>query len=741
LLAVRFSVIATLVVVLATVVAIVFVGSWAVDAVDRTALERQIRFATRGIAERYSGVPTAQESSTVWDEAVVRVKQNDQPWIEENLGVWMGSYFGLERTYVLDESGDPIYAMRSEKTLPPAVYEEDGPTVAPLVDKLRAAMAEASRGEEDSTEAVSELGAADYVRLAGQPAIVSVKPIVPSSANMPQKPGSEYFHVAVEMLDDSFADAIEKQYDLTNARVSATSDGAPSAVPIVTSSGETLAFFVWDRYQPGRTLARDVVPILLIASLPIAALLFLLLRQAWNSAAALERSEREARFQAFHDALTGLPNRALFDDRLEQAMRIATRRRTKLGVLLVDVDRFKQVNDTQGHPAGDELVREIGARLVGLVRAADTVARLGGDEFAVLMPDIGTERDAERCAERILERTQEPFNLGGEQTFASVSIGVFVGPGEGLKKADALRKADIALYEAKAKGRRRYSLFVDGMDEVLLQRRAVERDLHAALESGNQLHVQYQLMFDPGGRTVIGAEALVRWNHPVHGELSPSVFIGIAEERGLIEPLGEWVLEQACRTAADTGLPWIAVNVSPIQLHADAFADKVLSTLKRMGLPPHRLQIEITESALLEDDCIVDATLTRLRAAGIRVSLDDFGTGYASISHLRRYPVDKIKIDKSYVTHLGSTPDADAIVRAIVALARAMKKRVAAEGVETVDQREHLAALGCHELQGFLLSAPLGRDELVNVLRRANIGREIRRSETGEIARPASLTA
>jgi diguanylate cyclase (GGDEF)-like protein len=740
LLAMRFAVAATLFVVLATVIASAFVGSWAVDAVDRTALERQIRFATRGIAERFASIPTEQESSAIWDEAVSRVKQNDQPWIEENLGVWMGSYFGHERAYVLNEYDDPIYAMRSEKTLPPTTYEEDRPIVAPLVEEVRAAMAEASAGEEDSTEAIKELGAEDYVRLAGRPAIVSVKPIIPSSAAMTQKPRSEYLHVVVEMVDDSFAGAIARQYDLTNAGISATPDGAPSAVPIVTLKGETLAYLKWDRYRPGSTLAEGVAPILLLASLPIAALLLLLLRQVWSSAAALERSEREARFQAFHDSLTGLPNRALFDDRLEQAIKVATRCGTKLGVLLIDIDRFKQINDTQGHPAGDELVREIGTRLVGLVRAADTVARLGGDEFGVLMPDLETERDAERCAERILKRTQESFNLSGEQTFISVSIGVLVSPGEGLKKADALRKADIALYEAKAKGRRRYSLFADGMDEVLRQRRAVERDLHSALESGDQLAVQYQPLFDSGGRTIAGAEALVRWNHPVHGELSPSVFIGIAEERGLIEPLGEWVLEQACRTAVDTGLPWIAVNVSPIQLHADAFADKVLSILERVNLPPHCLQIEITEGTLLEDDRLVDVALTRLRNEGIQVALDDFGTGYASISHLRRYPVDKIKIDKSFVTHLGSTPDADAIVRAIVALGRAMKKTVAAEGVETIDQRDHLAALGCHELQGFLLSAPLSKDQLAGALKGTNVAMWVERGKR-RVDRPASLSA
>jgi EAL domain-containing protein (putative c-di-GMP-specific phosphodiesterase class I) len=279
-----------------------------------------------------------------------------------------------------------------------------------------------------------------------------------------------------------------------------------------------------------------------------------------------------------------------------------------------------------------------------------------------------------------------------------------------------LRKADIALYEAKSQGRARYRLFVGDMDDVVRQRRAIERDLRAALSGGRQIGAVYQPLFANGGTKIVGAEALARWDHPVHGTLSPQLFIGIAEERGLIEQLGEHILRQACAFAAKADLPWVAVNVSPIQFRNDRLVERVMAILQETGLPPDRLQLEITEGVLIENQEMANRTIAAFRAQGVRIALDDFGTGYSSMSYLRRYGVDKLKIDRSFIRELGVSADADAIVRAMVSLGRALHMQVTAEGVETVDQRDHLTAIGCHELQGFLLSRPLAGEQLIELL-------------------------
>jgi EAL domain-containing protein (putative c-di-GMP-specific phosphodiesterase class I) len=313
--------------------------------------------------------------------------------------------------------------------------------------------------------------------------------------------------------------------------------------------------------------------------------------------------------------------------------------------------------------------------------------------------------------------------------------GVVLATEPGLSKAELLRKAHIALSEAKARGGRRSEIFTAEMDELVLQRRQIEQDLRLALNSDTGLRVMFQPIFAANGTTMAGAEALIRWDHPVHGRLSPEIFVGVAEERGLIELLTAKVLRATCTMLMDVDLPWAAVNVSPIQLRDARFAAFVLDMLTEYGLAPHRLQIEITESALIEDSRVVAETLNRLRNAGVIIALDDFGTGYSSMNYLRDYPVDKIKIDQSFVRQLGRAPESDAIVRAMVALARAMKKRVVAEGVETPEQRDHLAALGCHELQGFCLSMPLSLDELAHLSRSGHHANPLRRDRALRIGR------
>jgi diguanylate cyclase (GGDEF)-like protein/PAS domain S-box-containing protein len=417
------------------------------------------------------------------------------------------------------------------------------------------------------------------------------------------------------------------------------------------------------------------------------------------------RTEAHIHFLAYHDSLTGLPNRAQFERDLA-ALAAWAAEGTPATLVLIDLDRFKHINDTLGHVAGDDLLRQLANRLFQLVGPAGTLARVGGDEFAILLSGPAAGAAESMCA-AIQLQFGRPFRLFDDPAFITASFGI--APWQpGSDAFSMLREADIALYEAKARGRGRWQLFAPPMAETVEEKRRIEQDLRRALtEGGQQLTLEYQPIFAADGQNIVGAEALVRWDHPERGRLAPDMFIGVAEERGLIERLGEWVFGEACSMLARTTIPWVAVNVSPVELKSRRFVDRVIETLKERSIDPKRLQLEITEGVLLDTSEATEAGLTRLREAGIRLALDDFGTGYSSLNYLRRYNVDKLKIDQSFVGQLGDSADAEVIVRTIIDLARSLKMRVTAEGVATERQRDYLVAHGCHELQGFLLSQPL----------------------------------
>lgn len=703
---------------LLSLVLIVILGWWAMSTVDRGALERELSYANRGLQDSYARIPIEQESSVIWDEAVERVRANDQLWMKSNLGEWMGSYFGHNRVFILDQDNAPIHAMEDGSTVSSdSAYQEERAAIEPLALELRRQVNEAASGLDDSTEAIREIGVQEFVLLDGSPAIVSVKPIIPDTDALAQRPGTEYLHIAVRFLDEAFVSEIAEKYQLTNARVARPGEAIPeSSIPVADSSGETIAYFVWDPYRPGLSMIEKLGPIIALAAIPIAGLLVWLVRHLWTSTQRL-------RFLAFHDSLTTLPNRTLFNIRLLSALAEAARSDGSVAVMMIDLDRFKNVNDTLGHPAGDQLIRQMGERLRDVTQSVGTLARLGGDEYAVILGRVESDADAERVADRILLETRRPFVLNGEQVVSSVSIGIAVA-GRGEKDAsDLLRRADIALYEAKSKGRKRHQVFFPELSEIVLRRRSIEQDLRLALEDGS-ISTAYQPVFDNQAKRVLGAECLIRWQHQVHGGLAPEVLISIAEERGLIEPIGELILQSACHMLQVTSLPWVSLNLSAVQLRGETFAENVLATLQRFGVDPHRLQFEIKEAALIADDATTAVNLNALRGAGAKMALDDFGTGYSSLNYLRHYPVDKVKIDRSLVNQLALSPECQAITRAIVSLAKSLNKIVAAEGVATSQEQELVVAMGCDELQGFALSKPLSavqfRSQLADRLDRRN---------------------
>ncbi len=450
-----------------------------------------------------------------------------------------------------------------------------------------------------------------------------------------------------------------------------------------------------------------------------------------------QRVEKQAVFLARHDGLTRLPNRVLFHERVEQAL-AQVARGTRAAVLCLDLDRFKAVNDTLGHPIGDTLLQAVADRLQACVREVDTVARLGGDEFAVVQVGLECPEDAELLARRIVGVISQPYDLAGHHVVIGTSIGVALAPDDGTHPDALLKNADMALYRAKLEGRGTYRFFEPEMDERLQTRRALELDLRSAL-AACEFEMFYQPLVSLASNQICGFEALMRWRHPTHGLVSPAEFIPVAEEIGLIVPMGQWALNQACTEAA--GWPEgikVAVNLSPVQFKSGNLVHAVIDALHRSGLPARRLELEITESVLLQNNKTTLATLHDLRDLGVHIAMDDFGTGYSSLSYLRSFPFDKIKIDQSFVRDLCGKPDSIAIVRAVAGLGASLGMTTTAEGVETHAQLAQLRVECCTEVQGYLLSRACPASDVAGLLQCSLDGSWLNPPEDPAVARAGS---
>src|SRR5580698_1485729 len=432
-----------------------------------------------------------------------------------------------------------------------------------------------------------------------------------------------------------------------------------------------------------------------------------------------KQSEDRIAYLAHYDALTGLPNRVLFQERLEQELN-RVRRSGQIALLYIDIDEFKSVNDSLGHPVGDELLKAVASRLRGCIRETDLIARLGGDEFAIVQTAIENSSDVTDLVSRIYEAIRASFDCLGHRLVTDASIGIALAPQDASESDQLLKNADLALYGAKSDGRRTCRFFEPSMDVRAKARLSMERDLRQALlDGGFELH--YQPVCDLNSNEATGCEALLRWRHPERGMVSPAEFIPVAEDTGLIGRLGEWVLATACAEAAS----WpdhvkIAVNVSPVQFKSPGFGLKVAAVLSASGLAANRLELEITEAVLIRDDEAALTILHELRVLGVRIALDDFGTGYSSLSYLQRFPFDKIKIDRCFVTDIAENDGSSAIVRAVVNIADARNMTTTAEGVETEQQRQLLHLLGCTEMQGYLFSRPRPLAEIRTLLSQSN---------------------
>lgn len=480
--------------------------------------------------------------------------------------------------------------------------------------------------------------------------------------------------------------------------------------------GQEQLSLVWN---PSRTAAETLADLAVFgffASIAIAIIALFLFQRMRASTEAILMREAKASHEARHDPLSGLPNRAVFCETLAENIEDLPNRDTNIAVLLLDLDKFKDVNDTYGHAAGDKVIVDFGNRVRALLRQTDVIARLGGDEFAVLQSGVHTHLEASRLAQAIIDAANRPFMLDGAAMRIGVTVGISFAPDDGMDVATILRAADTALYRAKNEGRNRFALYEHRMTEAERIRKLVDDELRGAIER-DELTLVYQPQVHADSGRIASVEALVRWRHPTHGLISPATFISAAEERGLIVPLGEWVMKRACYDAARWPGLRVGVNVSAIQFRQQNFVEDVANVMKEYNIEPGRLELELTEGVLVEDADQAEAAMMDLRAIGVKLALDDFGTGYSSLIYLRRFAFDKIKIDKSFLDSMEATGESAILVHSVVHLGRALGLEVTAEGVENEEQRRFLQAVGCHFLQGYLFSKPVSPEAIDEMLR------------------------
>ncbi len=629
---------------------------------------------------------------------------NSSRWLDENIGLWLYEMFGHQLILVLDQQNQIV-----------RVWREGQPVSAPADDPLIGEVLQSPLVNDPARQ-----DNADYARVTNRAAALAVGNIQRDDNALPR-----FRLVSLKFLDDGYLAGLAERNQLQGLHFS---DGTPqpgtgARYLLIAQAGEAVGYLNWIPSRPGAQMLRTIGPSTGLAVLAISLLCLYMVRRLWNSSVNLSQSmlrlgasEAQAQHLAFHDVLTGLPNRALVEDRLTQALALATRHDQRVALLLIDLDRFKTINDTHGHHAGDELIIAVAQRLSNIVRASDTVGRIGGDEFIVVMPDVDNIGQVQSLAQRIIDELSEPFTLFGSDVWSGASIGLALAPKDGVDRLELMRKADIALYEAKSGGRGTYRQFERAMDESVRTRQTIAADLRTALHTHQGLEVWYQPLMDIGGQQMVGIEALLRWHHPTRGLIAPAEFIAIAEETGLIIPLGEWVLAEACVTQQRFPELLVAVNVSPVQFRSTGFVERVMAIVSQNGGDPKRLELEITEGVLIEDEREARAIIVALREAGFRIALDDFGTGYSSLNYLSNFPVDKIKIDRSFTQSLGVAENSVAIVESVVKLGHAMGLMVTAEGVETPGQMSALADAGCNQLQGYLFSQAVPADQLAALM-------------------------
>jgi diguanylate cyclase (GGDEF)-like protein len=694
------------IIVVVAIVCVVVAALTSAQRADSVALDNERALFTRALTNQGERVLREISAVATSEAAYRRIRLNfDSDWVQIAVGLRLQSFFDHDFVFVTDPSDHLRYASLGRRSVDPNWFNSVQSELRPVLDVMRGNPDPGGAVTIDAT-GLGNHRAARLQSFLGRPAVVAAVAVA-NDHEAPANADDAPVILSVKFIDDDVLKEIASGLRLSNLHDAAerAPDPGDYVFDLTDKEGQSLARFAWTPKQPGAEILNSVAPFISIALGGFVLLAGLVLRHMRRTAATIAAGETRLRHLALHDPLCGLPNRIFFSERLEAMIEAVKGGAPPTAIFYIDLDHFKDVNDTLGHPIGDELIRSVTQRLTQTLRGDDLVARLGGDEFAVITSAGHDQATLETIGSRIIASLCAPYSINNQTIVIGASIGVALINQHVGAVSDVMRHADMALYRAKNEGRNRACIYDTAMDDNLLKRKLVENDLRATIEKG-ELRVAYQPIVSNSGETVVGVEALCRWTHSERGEIPPSEFIPIAEHSGLIISLGEWVLRQACLD----GKAWpditVSVNVSPLQFRRADFVDVVERILHETDFDPTRLELEVTESTLLGNVDTAELAMFRLKALGVRLALDDFGTGYSSLLYLRRFPFDKLKIDRSFVHSIERAADAAAIVHAVVSLGRGLGMKVTAEGVETAEQQLFLRAAGVHMMQGYRFGRP-----------------------------------
>ena len=704
---------------------------------DEVALEKEKQLLMRAIATRAEWSFRKLKTLAPPEEEVRNISTAS---LQRRVGLWLKTLQDHDFVVMADSSDETAFTVVGRDNDSPLWMNTTFPELEPLLDHLRGRTAQLPRNviRPGPLQTTSDDASAAYVQhFTGRLAIISAVTLGARPRNAPGLASANPPVVfAVMFISDWVLEEFGSRLQLANLRRvdQEPVDAADHVFPLVDNYGETIGRLAWTPNRPGAIVFDSVIPFIATALAAFAVLAGLVLVYMRRTAAAIAAGENRLRYLALHDPLCGLPNRIFFTERLEAVIADVKQGGSPAAVFYIDLDHFKDVNDTLGHPIGDELIRNVTMRLSRIMRGDDLVARLGGDEFAVITSASSDPAAVLIIASRIIAIMCSPYSISGHTIVIGASVGIaIIDHRSDGGAADILRYADMALYRAKSEGRNRACIYDAVMDADLSQRKLVEQDLREAIQQ-DDLKVLYQPIVNASGETVVGVEALARWPHPTRGLVPPSEFIPVAEHSGLIIELGARVLRRACLDGNAWPGMTVSVNVSPLQFRQLDFVAVVERILAETGFDPHRLELELTESTLLGNVESAEAAMHRLKALGVQLALDDFGTGYSSLLYLRRFPFDKLKIDRSFVHSIEKAADAAAIVHAVVSLGRGLGMKVTAEGVETAEQHLFLRAAGVHLMQGFRFGIPCPAPEIATRLATPGVYRSIESDAAAALA-------
>jgi diguanylate cyclase (GGDEF)-like protein len=717
-------------------IAIIAYTGWTSNASEIAAEQARVENA---LNQNISRTLDQQKSVAWWDDAVINISHKlDLDFTDSNFGIFLTETYGHDEVYILDSEGRPVYAFLDGARAEPSAFHRHEPQLSAVITGVRGGSSGGLRDRPDVFGASQEnydvlKGVLQWARwsgnillIDGKPAIVTAITIVPN-VDLSLLKGTPYLLVSVVQIDDKLVSELGQSLllpDLKTSTAVAAKDGVVSA-PFVVDDGQFAGYLTWTTKRPGHILLTVILPLVIIGVIGAGILSAVMLRRLATASAELAEREATATYEAKHDPLSGLPNRHYFALRTDQALKERSAAGTQLPsiVCYLDVDRFKDINDTLGHHTGDELIKRVAKRLTDCLAPGDFLARFGGDEFAILRCLSGSDdpEPLEKCIEAAFKR---PFSVDGQDIRVTASLGLARSPDHGVTTDVLMQHADIALYEAKKRGRDQSVFFSAEMAGQLQQRRQIELELRESLHAG-ELELHYQPIVSCATNRIIGVEALLRWFHPRNGSIPPAIFIPIAEEAGMMPELGEWVLRTAMNNAARWPELEISINLSPAQFRHVDLEGLLKGLLESTAVDPKRITLEITEGLLLDRSNKTRSTLQAIRNLGFRIALDDFGTGFSSLRYLIDFRFDKLKIDRSFVSGMSRVGSAKTIVQTVIDLGRTLSMDVIAEGVENEAEAVMMRFLGCHSMQGYFFSKPVPSVEIEALLTTFNGSTEI----------------